>query len=207
MEFSTPEKRYVVFEGIDGAGTTTQWNLLVEWLRSEGLDVMAVREPSQGPIGQLLRRYLGGEGHADQAVLARLFAADRFELMTKPEGIRERLAAGAWVVSDRSFLSSLAYQSIDLPFREVVQLNRGVLLPSLVFFLDVPPSIGMSRVQNRERTREIFERLDLQRRVQRSYFRALRYADRFGVRVVRLSGQEDVQHLHETIKEEVQRNR
>lgn len=207
MEFSTPAKRYVVFEGIDGAGTTTQWNLLVEWLRSEGQEVTAVREPSQGPIGQLLRRYLGGEVHADQAVLARLFAADRFELMTKPGGIRERLAAGAWVVSDRSVLSSLAYQSIDLPFREVVRLNRGVLLPSLVFFLDVPPTIGMSRVQNRERTLEIFERLDLQRRVHRAYLRALRYADRFGVRVVSLSGQEDVQHLHETIKEEVWRNR
>jgi dTMP kinase len=201
MKFSTPQPRYVVFEGLDGSGTTTQWKMLQDWMQSKSFPVIAVKEPTNGPIGKLIRSYLSGEYAASQEVLAKLFAADRWEQMYKVGGILEHLQKGNWIVSDRCLVSSLAYQSLSIPFREVLSLNKGILLPSIIFYLDIDPQIGMHRVAQRKNDLEIFESVELQIQIRKQYLKSLNYMKKYGVDVVFLSGAHSVESIHEKIKE------
>ena len=113
MDGSTRVTRLIVLEGLDGAGTTTQAKRLVEHLRTRGGKAHLTREPSDGPIGRLIREMLTGE-HAipgqpiAQSTFGLLFAADRLDHLQRE--VEPQLAAGATVVSDRWYHSSLAYQ-------------------------------------------------------------------------------------------------
>ncbi|MEO8214263.1 MAG: dTMP kinase, partial [Myxococcales bacterium] len=112
---------FVVLEGIDGSGTTTQLDRLVEHLRERGRQAVATREPSTGPIGRLLREILlgqhvvpmpaGGASPVDGRAMALLFAADRRDHLGRE--VEPALTNGADVVSDRYILSSLAYQAVE----------------------------------------------------------------------------------------------
>jgi len=168
--------RFVVLEGLDGAGTTTQAAALARALRERGDRVHTTCEPSTGPVGALLRQALTGRltGHGqpvDRTTLALLFAADRADHVAQE--IVPALEAGATVLCDRYVLSSIAYQGLDLPFDEVVALNAHAPAPDLTLFLDVPPRVAQKRrAQSRGRD-ELFDALALQRRVDRNYRRAI----------------------------------
>src|SRR5512147_683892 len=132
--------RFVVLEGLDGAGTTTQARLLGDALRGAGRRVHVTAEPSAGPAGALVRQILtrrvagaGGEGF-DPAALALLFAADRLDHVASE--IAPKIAAGLDVVSDRFTLSSLAYQGLttgDMGWVDV--LNARAAVPDVTLFL------------------------------------------------------------------------
>src|SRR5512139_742195 len=113
------EGLFIAIEGIDGAGTTTQAKLLFDGLRARGLPVHLTREPSDGPIGVLIRQILTGRvvvpglqgpRAPDWATMALLFAADRLDHVEAE--IAPNLADGVTVVSDRYDYSSVAYQSV-----------------------------------------------------------------------------------------------
>jgi dTMP kinase len=133
---------FIVLEGIDGAGTTTQTERLVAHLRGRGRRAASTREPSGGPVGRLLREILLGQhrptpdttvgGHT----MALLFAADRLDHLQRE--ILPLLAEGADVVSDRYLLSSLAYQAEESDRAWVASLARGVRAPDLTVLLDIP---------------------------------------------------------------------
>ncbi len=113
--------RFIVLEGLDGAGTTTQAALLAEWLGARG-EVVQTREPTAGPIGRLIRSSLRAEPDSPaETSLPWLFAADRAEHLTRV--IEPALARGAWVISDRYYHSSLAYQSLVQPLERLLALN------------------------------------------------------------------------------------
>src|SRR5215510_4380033 len=114
--------RLIVLEGIDGAGTTTQAGKLVEALRREGRDAHLTREPSDGPIGRLLREILSGK-HApvDATTMALLFAADRADHLQRE--VEPALKRGAVVVSDRWYHSSLAYQGSEEDREWILTVN------------------------------------------------------------------------------------
>src|SRR4051812_35922446 len=101
--------RLIALEGVDGAGTTTQAQRLAVLL---GARAHVTREPSGGPLGQLLRQLLSG-AHADldPAAVALLFAADRLDHLSRE--VEPALARGQHVITDRYLLSSLAYQTVD----------------------------------------------------------------------------------------------
>lgn len=200
MKFSTPQKRYIVFEGLDGSGTTTQWKLLQNWLTETGQNFIAVREPSPGLIGQLIRKFLSGDIPTDQGVLARLFAADRRQQMFEIGGIADHLQRQNWVVSDRCLVSSLAYQSMELNFKSLIRLNEGIHLPGLIFFVDVSPDLGLERVLHRKDKLEIFENEEAQKRVRKNYGRALRWIRNLGTKVITLSGAASVDSIHDAVK-------
>ena len=167
--------RFVVLEGLDGSGTTTQVELLDEALRQRGLDSVATCEPTDSRIGKLLREVIAGGAPMAAQSLALLFAADRSEhVRSQPDGILATLERGAIVTSDRYLFSSLAYQSLDTPFELVVELNRQFVLPRHLFFLDTPPEICQQRVARRQR-RELFELAEAQQRLRDSYQRVLDY--------------------------------
>jgi dTMP kinase len=140
---------FVVLEGPDGCGKSTQVRLLVERLRAEGHGVVATREPGATPAGAVIRSLVLGDGDIDPRTEALLIAADRAEHVAKV--IRPALARGAVVVSDRYVPSSLAYQGVarGLGVEAVERLSAGAtdgLEPDLVVVFDVGPEVAAIRM-------------------------------------------------------------
>jgi len=170
-----PLKGFVVLEGIDGSGTTTQMRLLAERLRSTGRRAWLTSEPTERPMGLIARGILSGEFAVSPETVAYVFAADRCDHLTSPGGIRDHLAGGEIVICDRYTYSSLAYQAIDAEESLVASLNERFDDPQLVIFLDVPVDVGEQRLANRPH-REIYERLEYQKHVRARYLEILRRA-------------------------------
>ncbi len=160
--------RLVVIEGIDGAGTTTQARRLVDELEARGIAAHLTREPSDGPVGRLLREILAGR-HAptDATTHALLFAADRADHIQRE--VDPALAAGKVVVSDRWVHSSLAYQGAAEERAWIAELNRRARAPDLTLFLEVAPEVAAERRARSNRPDELFDALALQRRVAAGY--------------------------------------
>jgi dTMP kinase len=200
--------RLVVLEGIDGAGTTTHVAKLAERLRKAQGDrpvaVRATREPSDGPVGTLVRQVLSGRivvpgGRAPGwATMALLFAADRMDHVESE--IEPFLAEGGVVVSDRYDASSLAYQSTSsgAESREAVEwikaLNRYVLRPNLTIVLDVAPDIAAERRAARGEMAQLYEQNEVQRALAVFYKDLARHMPGDYVVVVDASDSIDVVH-------------
>ena len=195
--------RFVVLEGLDGAGTTTQSRLLGERLRAAGRRVHVTAEPSGGPVGVLVRQVLTGRvagpgGGLDAAALALLFAADRLDHVTAE--VEPRLARGVDVVSDRFTLSSLAYQGVTTGDMDWVEaLNARAAVPDLVVFLKVRAAQALRRRRAASDAPELYEVDDFQRRVARSYARALARVEKAGQRVVVLDGESPIPDVSEAV--------
>jgi len=164
---------FIVLEGIDGSGTTTQLGLLERHLQGCGRQVHATREPSTGPIGRLLREILLG-GHrspagqpVDGLAMALLFAADRRDHLARE--ISPALAAGADVVSDRYLLSSLAYQAQEAERDWVAGLARDLRVPDLTLLLDLPVEVAAARRRAAGRPDERYDADAVQARVAARY--------------------------------------
>jgi dTMP kinase len=139
---------FVVLEGGDGCGKSTQLQLLVSRLRDLGREVVATREPGATEAGAAIRSLVLGGGDLDPRAEALLIAADRAEHVA--EVILPALERGAIVVSDRYIPSSLAYQGVarGLGVDEIALLSEwatGGLAPDLVIVLDVSPSEAAGR--------------------------------------------------------------
>ena len=164
---------FIVFEGIDGTGTTTQLEMLTARFASKDIKLTKkihfTCEPTSGEIGKLIRRALRGEIQFTPDTMARLFASDRSEHIFGTGGIRDLVASGYAVFSDRYLFSSLAYQgeagNPDLP----AALNRDFPLPEYLFYFDLHPSIAMERVVKRAGTLEIYEKHEFQMKVHARY--------------------------------------
>ena len=148
-------KNFIVFEGIDGSGTSTQIKKLVE---SNPNVFIATAEPTTNETGKFLRRMLCGEFSVDEKTASYLFAADRCEHIFGKDGIESLIKNGKTVVSDRYFFSSLAYQSVscgkDLPRL----LNSPFPLPEYLFYFKIDPEISLKRVDSRNGQKEIYEK-------------------------------------------------
>ena len=168
--------RFVVLEGIDGAGTTTQVARLSERLRKAGgAQVRSTREPSDGPIGSLVRQVLTGrivapEGRAPGwATMALLFAADRMDHVESE--IEPFLAAGGVMISDRYDASSLAYQSVssgssgggEKAVEWIRSLNRHAMRPDLTVVVDLAPELAAERRASRGEAAQLYEQNEVQR--------------------------------------------
>jgi dTMP kinase len=139
--------RFIVLEGLDGAGTTTQGALLAARLIEHGIPVELTKEPTDGVLGTIARSFTDGVTHLEPETVALTFAADRIEHTVE---IRELLDAGTWVVSDRYVASSLAYQtSQGLPFEWVRTLNSRAMEPDATVFVDTPVASCVARLAAR----------------------------------------------------------
>jgi dTMP kinase len=164
--------KFIVFEGLDGAGTSTQIELLANFFRSRGIDAAVTREPTDGPVGRLVRQVLRKEVELDAAALALLFAADRIDHLESGDGVKVALETGRWLLSDRYVLSSVAYQAAEgLDPAWVVGLNRRAITPDLTIFVSVDPETAMQRIEGRGARLERFETLERLRLVD-AHFRA-----------------------------------
>lgn len=176
---------FVVLEGLDGAGTTTQAAAIARALRSLGYRVMVTQEPSKGPAGKLLRRALGGHPSLPSDTLALLFAADRTEHLARE--VLPALSQGTSVICDRYLLSSLAYQGAVLPIEWVEEINARAPAPDLTLFLEVEVGTAARRRGARGGRAELFDSLDSQRRVAKTYLSAIQRRRR-KERILRLDG-------------------
>ncbi len=189
---ATPRRsrgRFIVLEGIDGAGTTTQAEALGQKLEARGFSVHITREPSEGPVGRVLRQALTGTllpgGKLSGRSLALLFAADRADHLERE--VLPAVARGEVVICDRYLLSSLAYQGASLPMRWVEEINSGARMPDLTLFLEVDPDIAAERRARRGGAPELFDEDAQQRKISRQYQEAIRHRQR-KERIVRIAG-------------------
>ena len=143
---STPG-RFIVLEGLDGAGTTTQGALLAARLLEHGIPVELTKEPTDSALGVIARGFTDGRIHLEPETVALTFAADRIEHTVE---IRALLETGTWVVSDRYVASSLAYQtSQGLPFDWVRTLNSRAMEPDATVFVDTSVATCVARLEER----------------------------------------------------------
>jgi dTMP kinase len=170
---STPSRgTFVVFEGIDCSGTSTQAQLLTSNLRSEGRRVMLTSEPSHGPVGQLIRSYFSGRlgssftRSAQDKFFGCLFAADRLDHVFNPvDGLLKQILSGVDVVCTRYKFSSLAYNAETDEERDfVVAANSELPGPDVLIYLNCPIEVSLNRMHERI-TKETYEKdkLKLQR--------------------------------------------
>lgn len=185
--------RFIVLEGIDGSGKSSQIGPLVKRLEGLGLPCRADREPTGGPVGSLIRQIFTGRVTADNRVIAALYAADRIDhLVNEVDGLCAAIDKGITVVSDRYYFSSYAYHSVDMDMEWVIQANSvsaGLLRPTLTVFLDVPVETALERIHKNRFVEEIFDREDRLRKTRELYFKAFdRLKDAEKVAVVDGSG-------------------
>lgn len=186
--------RFIVIEGLDGAGTTTQSALL-----ADHLDATLTHEPTDRPIGRLIRRILQSDpGAAHPSTLPWLFAADRADHLVST--IEPALQAGRDVVSDRYYHSSLAYQSLSVPLEQVLSLNATFRAPDLTLFLDIPVDVACQRIANRKGEAELFEREDSLARIQARYDVVIAHLRQRGERIERIDATGTVAEIAEQIR-------
>jgi dTMP kinase len=202
--------RFIVLEGIDGAGTTTQTARLVDRLRADTkTPVKITREPSDGPIGSLVRQVLTGRiispgGRAPGwTTMALLFAADRMDHVESE--IEPFLASGGIVVSDRYDASSLAYQSVssgrggEKAVEWIRQLNCHALRPDLTIVVDLPSDLAATRREVRGEAAQLYEQNEVQRALAVFYRDLAKHMP--GDRVVTVDGKGTIDEVHGRIYE------
>ena len=191
--------KFISVEGLDGCGKSTQVRLLARWLRRMGHEVVVTEEPTDGPIGRIIRMVVAGGFKVPVAAEALLFAADRLHHVERV--IAPAVSSGKVVISDRYIASSLAYQSArGLPLRWVMKINEMASEPDLMILIDVPAEVTAGRI-NRSRRPDGFERdLELQKKVRQVY---LNIARRYKMKVI--DGNRPVDEVQEDIRRWVKR--
>jgi len=197
-------KGFLVFEGLDGAGTTTQSRILHERMTRHGTSSMLTTEPTETFIGKAVRHILRNNSEVAPGTLAKLFSTDRHNhLYHRTDGIVSHLENGTIVICDRYLFSSLAYQSIDWDFDAVWDLNCGFPLPEHLFFLDVPPEESQRRILKRDTPQEIYEKQDLQNEIRENYFHTFTLFEHTEMKLHILDGTLPVKELEEMVWKKV----
>lgn len=169
--------RFIVLEGLDGAGTTTQAALLQEYFTKLSSDSFLTREPTDGPIGKLLRDVMSGRlmrYKMAEREMALLFAADR---LTHSRLIESKLLTGSHVVCDRYIFSSLAYQTLDPSISAdwVTEINQDFSRPHMTVFLRVPVDECLRRISARNESPTVYEKKDFLETISDNYERLSPY--------------------------------
>ena len=193
-------KNFIVFEGIDGAGTSTQIKKLIE---RGGSGFTATAEPTGSETGRFLRRMLGGEFSVDEKTNAYLFAADRCEHIFGKGGVKELCDSGKTVVSDRYFFSSMAYQSVSCGEELPKLLNSPFPLPEYLFYFVINPEISLGRVTARGEKKEIYETIEKQKKIAAQYEKVIseyeKNAGESGMKIIRIDATKDIESISNEI--------
>lgn len=196
-------KNFIVFEGIDGSGTSTQMKILAKKIP----EIITTAEPTKNETGKFLRRMLGGEFSVDERTNAFLFAADRCEHLYGKNGIIELTNQGKIVVSDRYFFSSMAYQSASCGQELPALLNSTFPLPQILFYFVINPEISLSRVNARNGKKEIYEKLELQNKIAQMYEKVISEYEKNscenGMKVIRIDATKSISQISEQIYSEI----
>lgn len=189
--------KYIAIEGMDGSGKTTQAKMLAEFLKKQGFKVLSVTEPSKTALGKMISEKLIKEKYSPEAV-ALAFSCDR--MIHFDETIRPAREKYDYIITDRSYISSLAYQPLQgLRFEWVKELNRFVVKPDLIFLLDIPVEVFLER---RGKTDVIFEKKEFQKKLRHSY---LELPEKLNEDFIVVDGIKGINEIHEKIRSDVMR--
>ena len=192
-------KNFIVFEGIDGAGTSTQINRICG---KNPQKFFQTAEPTSLETGRFLRKMLGGEFSVDEKTNSFLFAADRAEHLYGKNGIIEQLNNGKTVISDRYLFSSLAYQSISCGEELPKLLNSTFPLPEILFFFEIDPEISLKRVDSRNEKKEIYEKIETQKKIAIEYEKIISEYENDSfckMKIIRIDATKSIEEISDTI--------
>ena len=192
-------KNFIVFEGIDGAGTSTQIKKICE---KNPQKFFQTAEPTSLETGKFLRRMLGGEFSVDEKTNSFLFAADRAEHLYGKNGIIEQINNGKTVISDRYLFSSLAYQSISCGEELPKLLNSTFPLPEILFFFEIDPEISLKRVDSRNEKKEIYEKIETQKKIALEYEKIISDYENnpsCTMKIIRIDATKSIEEISDTI--------
>ena len=184
---------FIVIEGLDGSGKSTQIEMLRDRLQSGAAACYLTAEPTELPTGKFLRSILRKEVKADPRTVAALFAADRIEHLFHPQdGLLRKLEEGYHVIASRYYFSSLAYQSEFADPGWVASLNmlaKRTLPADITIFLDLDPEVSMQRISARGEEEELFETREKLAHVRESFHLAFKhFGDGENIHIVDASG-------------------
>ena len=195
--------KFIVFEGIDGSGKTTQAKALAEYLEARGHRVHLTAEPTSLPTGKLLREALGGKIKKSECEMALMFVEDRIaHNKDAAEGIDALLDAGVTVICDRYYYSTLAYQGQSTDYAWVKEMNLScpeIRTPDVCFFLDLTPAQSMARINRGRLTQEIYENEEKLESVRQSFYRV--FEELKGERIEIIDAYRSVEEIHGEILE------
>lgn len=198
--------KFIVLEGLDGCGSTTQLKKISQWFEQHKAaygPFWATCEPTDGPIGQIIRLALKKRLQPfDEKTMTLLFAADRTDHIYCDEaggqesGIASKLNQGIHVITDRYLLSSLAYQARSLGLDWVYQINEHALKPDLIIFIETSADQAAARLSSGRSHQDLYEDLASQKQIQQQYEKAIAYLQDKGQHVVRINGHESPEEVH-----------
>lgn len=202
---SNQEKRgyFIVFEGIDGAGSSTQAELLHQYFISQKQNSVLSPEPSNGKIGKLLREFLANPpefltDNLFEQQMAYLFTADRhFHLYNKIDGVQKLVEDNINVITTRYYFSSLAYNAkSEAEYQFVAHLNQHFPPPDLLIYLDIPVDIALKRICDRP-LKEVYENEEKLTLVRNNFEKIM---GNYKYPFVKIDGCKTPQEIHEEIK-------
>ncbi len=166
--------KFIVVEGLDGTGKTTQIKILAEYIKAKGRTVEITAEPTAHPTGKLIRRILSGEVKTTPWSLAALFLSDRIVHNKADDGIERMLSDGKTVISDRYYYSTFAYQGHETDLNWAMDMHFNcpeVRKPDLVIFLTMSPEKCVERIRaNRpDEAIEIYENVESLTKISRQF--------------------------------------
>jgi len=187
--------KFIVFEGIDGSGLSTQSYLLKEYLLKTKAKVLLTKEPTNGMIGMLIKNTLRKRINFDDATLALLFAADRMDHLANIN-----FYAYDYVISDRYYISNFAYQSQTIDLNFLIEINRYARKPDKVIFLEVKPETCIERITNNRECIELYENIEQLKLIKENYLKILEYLKiKFDLDVVFVNGNKNIEEVRKDI--------
>ena len=170
--------KFIVFEGIDGSGKTTQAKLLAQMLEKNGETVVLTAEPTSLSTGKLLRQALSGSIKKSECEMALMFVEDRIAHNKCPDtGIDALVEAGVTVICDRYYYSTLAYQGQSTDYGWVKSMNLlcpDIRKPDMCIYIDLLPSQSLERISKGRDSVEIYENLETLTRVREQFLSVIR---------------------------------
>ena len=187
--------KFIVFEGLDGSGTTTQANLLFKYLKKQGKKVYLTGEPTRSLIGGLIEGQISGDWKSTPECLQLLFTADRAHHLEK--GIIPLLKKGITVICIRYILSTLAYGNLDIKDEKwLMTINKKFIWPDITFLLKVSPKICIQRIKKERFHKELFEKEEKLKGVYKNY---LKFAKKLK-NIYIIDGEKPIKKVFEEIK-------
>ncbi len=200
--------KFFVIEGVDGSGKSTQMKILSNKLSSINLKHYLTTEPTDGPIGVLIRKVLRKEIMVSDSALAGLFLADRLDHLENDEnGLTKIISQGTHVITDRYYWSSFAYHSLHLPMEWVIAINSKcaeILKPDITFYLDLAPGESIRRIKQSRASTELFEEKKILENVRNNYLKSIELlGDKENVVVVNTNENKSPEEVFEEIWERI----
>lgn len=193
---------YIVFEGIDGSGKSTQIDLLKRAFDDYGLKVNIESEPTNSPVGKMIQDVMTGKVILANESIAALFLADRLEHISNPvNGLNEKLKNGYNIVASRYYFSSYAFQSDAVPLKWLIESNelcKSLLKADFTFYLNIDPNLSYERVIKRGKQLELFETKEKLIRTHNQYLKAF---DLYGYdeNIFIINAENSIQKIHSDI--------